>query len=646
MQQVVRPQFKWDSLGRLARRFVADHGRVLAPAAIAGTLMAAVYLSTLMWTITGCSAEYCPDVGEFQMALPVWGTVHYTGNPLYMLLGSPFVSALHAVGVAPSAGASLYSLVWEVIAVALVAGLITRLTRNAVLGVAGAMLFGVFAPIWVYGSVAEVYSLSMVITVAIVGLTFHLSRNWSGRGGWLLAFIGGLGVAHHRLIAVLLPAVGLYLLPAAWRSGRFGRWLAISTLFFLAGFLPYLDLPLRVWQGSTWNYDQVNTWNGFWRIFFATEVAGQQLPLVRLPELTAATLAVVSGLAANMTWPGLVATVAVAGVAIVQPHTRSWAIFLLGGLLSYLAFAVILAHAIYLEKVLMFPLALLVLLGAVGLSQLGQRGQWAAIAVIGIWIVWLVAQNYPFVADLTRNPSGVNYIDEVERLNAPPGAVVMAPWGARYFALAYAQRVDNQMPRWTIVDHRANMAALAAGTDGIYTDQGTLFVYGVDWWAQRLGSPLRITSAGPNLLEIAARPLASPTHPPLLIGDGIGLEGCEVRFTQQAQSLQVVLYWVAQHTTRTDYSTYVYASDHEAIVTLDDLVAQSDSAGAVYGWYPTTHWQAGEVVREDHLLEVPAGRPARFLFAGMYARDAAGHVVQLGRARLLESVNGDCTPQL
>ena len=66
--------------------------RLWAPVLGAGAVAAALYGATLMSVVSGCTSEYCADVGEFQVALATWGTVHYTGYPLYMLLGSPFVA--------------------------------------------------------------------------------------------------------------------------------------------------------------------------------------------------------------------------------------------------------------------------------------------------------------------------------------------------------------------------------------------------------------------------------------------------------------------------------------------------------------------------------------------------------------------------
>lgn len=87
-----------------------SHRRFLLPALGAGLISALLYLSTLMSNIAGCFHQYCNDVGEFQIALATWGTVHHTGYPLYMLLGSPFVSALRWLNVSPAAASSILEL--------------------------------------------------------------------------------------------------------------------------------------------------------------------------------------------------------------------------------------------------------------------------------------------------------------------------------------------------------------------------------------------------------------------------------------------------------------------------------------------------------------------------------------------------------
>jgi hypothetical protein len=603
----------------------------LRPAALAAVAAAALYASTLMTVVSGCSVEYCVDAGEFQVALPLWGTVHATGYPLYMALGSPFVALLRGLGVSPAAGASLFSLAWQVLAVAGLAWTGAALTGSPWLGLGAGLLFAVIEPVWVHAILPEVYSLNMAVTVAILAVAARLAARWSDRSGWLLALLAGAGVAHHRLVAVTLPAVVLYLLPIVWRQARSWRWLAGAAACFVLGFLPYLDLPLRARGAAGWNYGQPDTWDGFWYVFLGREAGGQQLPLTGLAALSAAAAEVGRVLRTTLTLPGLLLAAAASALALWrQPRSApAWLLAAVAG--SYVIFGIVFRRAVLLEAELMAAHLALALLVALGASRLGAPARRWAPVVLLVWAGFLTWRNYPFVAGLARNRSSVEYIDLVSRLEAPPGAVVMAPWSPRYFALAYARLVEGRLAGWQVVDHRADFAALAQAQGSIYTAAETLYAFGPDWWAARLGRPLRLSSAGPGLVRLSAAPLPEPQAEPLPIGDGLALAGWRVAPDVGAGTLHVVLEWVALERPARDYSTFVHAADQPEIQAPEELLAQSDASVPVYGWYPTTHWPLGEVVREDHVLGVPSGRVVTTIFAGMYRRDENGAFVQLGR---------------
>lgn len=614
---------------------VASKRSTLPLAISVGVIAASLYFSTLMLDIGSCEHGYCADVGEFQVALATWGTVHHTGYPLYMLLGSPFVTLLRWLGVPPSAGASAYSLLWETLAVIGLALIVMRLTHPGWLAWGASLLIAVLRPIWIHGSIPEVYSLSMVLSVAILWVTLDLYECWSDHRGWLLAFLGGLGAAHHRLIAILLIPVGLYLLASAWRSKNFWRWLALSVPLFLAGFLPYLDMPLRVWLGSTWNYGRPDTWDGFWFIFWGKEVAGLQKPNFNPAMLAAAIRDVFRLFRSELTLPGLCFGLAGSCAALVARRTRSVSMLLIGMILSYVLFATAFHGAVLIEADLMLPLAALVILSAAGLSLLPNRWTILAGLLLCGWSVLLTILNYPIIYQLTHDPISINYLQQVEKLEAPDEAVVMAPWGARFFALAYAQRVEGRMTQWNIVDHRANFKELAQATTGrIYMAFDTLYVFDADWWTAHLGAPLRITSVGPNLIALTAQPLETAPKHVLLIGDNLALVHWEVSPLNSEGQTDVILYWTAIGTPATDYSTYIHVTDLDEITSPDDLIAQNDSSAPVYGWYPTSRWQPNEVVREDHIVFLSPNRSMRTIFAGMYSRDAHGNFIQLGRIAL------------
>jgi hypothetical protein len=61
-----------------------------------------------------------------------------------------------------------------------------------------------------------------------------------------------------------------------------------------------------------------------------------------------------------------------------------------------------------------------------------------------------------------------------------------------------------------------------------------------------------------------------------------------------------------------------------------DILAQADRAHPVYGWYPTTQWEQGEVVADTYMLSVPAGT----LPAGTLPAESAPVGVRLGMYRV------------
>jgi hypothetical protein len=142
---------------------------------------------------------------------------------------------------------------------------------------------------------------------------------------------------------------------------------------------------------------------------------------------------------------------------------------------------------------------------------------------------------------------------------------------------------------------------------------------------------------GLGLVEIGAQPSLSPSDvPPDIpdeIGDGIRLLAHPIKLANSA--LRVTLYWQASQTPSQNYSVFVHLSDKSEITGPGDIIAQADSENPVYGWYPTTKWGAGEIVREDYRLIMPPGKTPRLLAIGLYTRDAVGAFHNLGVVNVL-----------
>jgi len=93
------------------------------------------------------------------------------------------------------------------------------------------------------------------------------------------------------------------------------------------------------------------------------------------------------------------------------------------------------------------------------------------------------------------------------------------------------------------------------------------------------------------------------------MGGVITLLGDHLQRSSDGKTLYLTLYWEANGAQRQDYSVFVHVSDKSAITGPADIVSQSDSLHPVYGWYPTSRWVAGEVVRDDYAITEDPARP-------------------------------------
>ena len=217
------------------------------------------------------------DSLEFQVVAPTLGIAHPTGYPLYTLLGWLWTRLLPFGGWAGRM--NLLSAAAAAGAVGIVAALGSRLvtTRdgrpNTWAGVAAAVALGLGPVWWSQATVAEVYTLHGLLTVAILTTTAGMDRT-SAHGAFTpafdrrmacLALLFGLGLAHHRMTALLALPVAVYLLwrvPGIWRP-RAAWWLWAACL--AAPLLLYLYIPLRAAAGvRDLNGAYVATWAGFW----------------------------------------------------------------------------------------------------------------------------------------------------------------------------------------------------------------------------------------------------------------------------------------------------------------------------------------------------------------------------------------------
>ncbi len=596
--------------------------RLVIPFALVAALLLIFYLPTLQTIPNGSDHYYMIDVGETQVVLNVWGTLHMTGYPLYTILSSGLVAILRVLGMSPAAAPAVVSLVWGLLALALVYALACRLTGKAWLAALMTLALGFTRTVWIHHVIAEIYTFGLII-LALLLLLALWQPPIRGRLFWL-ALVGGIGVAHHRALAMVAPA----LVFAVWSDFRPTRKLAstliLCALLALVGFLPYAYLPLRALAGASWVYGDPGTWTGFWDQFFGREAARFVGVPSSLDALVANITLVTNVVLTDVTLPGLVGGLIGLAYGVSTPIYRRAALtFLLSGLTAYI-FHVALYTDILSALILPVTLSLafgwlLAMDGIVkvvpSLISFSLPPRWehgipyALPALLALMLaVALVGQNRAFIDGLTEDPTGLETIARAEQ--TPPGATLMLAWGPRHFAVGFARDVLGGLQDLRLVDHNADFRTLVADAP-LVTPEYTFYNQPVSWWEERLGGKVYLSAVAPSLVEIKL----SPEY-----ASGERLDSIEASIDCAPDTLNLYVTWFAPERPTQDRSVFVYLLDANG-----SLLAQADQSAPVYGWRPLTTWEPGEAVRDVYSLpRLPNAATIRF---GLYYQEADGRFV-------------------
>ena len=438
---------------------MSDKLRRLATTWLPGLLVLAVllitYSSTLQRDVNSSDNGYTLDVGEIQVALNLWGTIHYTGYPLFTVLGSILTHALRLVGLSPAAAASGVAMGWSLLALGCTYLLLVRLMKGEhTLAALVVLALGLVETFWVHSVVIEVYSFSYFVVSASLLLALDLAERWSDRRWWALVFLLGVGAQHHRLLLALVPVTLLLVWSTLWE--RRPPWLvfgAKSVVVFLLPFLAYLYLPLRALQGARWVYGQPGTWGGFWAQFTGEEVTPYVLGWPSdLPAWLDNGRFLIEQMRQQV--PAMVVLVGLGGLfwLIGRRESRWRGLAFLAGAGAFLAFVLVFPQGVWAPAVLMPAVFFLILGLASILGSLAKRvkvARWIAWVALCVLAVWLFRTNLPAVTALTGDDRGREVVQMLKPLNHAelPGGepIVVLPWGGDYFAAAYGLHVSHEL---------------------------------------------------------------------------------------------------------------------------------------------------------------------------------------------------------
>ena len=594
-----------------------------------------IYSLTLQRQINGAGHLQMMDVAEMQIVLASWGTLHPSGYPLYTLLGNLFVAFWRWLGVPAAVASSGFSLILGVATLALLYRLMWELTRHVLPAITASVLLGTSRTFWLFSSVAQTYTMNAALIVLLIWFSLRYSREARDRDLILLGLVTGATLVHHRTIVHLLPWLGLLMiLPALWRV-RPWRAMAIGSALIVLPLGLYLYIPLRTAQGAAYQYMQVKTPSDLW--YFVSQKEYQ--PHFRFVALMAEAMERMGNSLAlwlgDMSAIGFVAGIVGLIVGILRTPERR--LFLA---LALSAFSMMIFPLWYVDPDSMFiPLVLVLAIGTGALANQAMARWRAASWVSGTLLVGVVGLlapgNFNFIRSITYNPTSQNLIDAAAAIPVPC-PTILSHWGWDLKAYQYGQIVTGQLACARIVTLDDDLRGMLKDGKSLYVASHFFYQMSQDEFRQRVGT-IHLSSAGPGIVEISKRTQTNPPQElegqPVPMGAEMTLLGYHVK-RDPSGVLDVALFWKAEAKPSGDYSISVKVSDKNEITDPGDIIAQADSQNPVYGWYPTTKWGVGEIVREDYRLDVPPGKTPRLLAVGMYTRDAAGAFHNLGVVNL------------
>ena len=579
-------------------------------------LVGILYFVTRLDTIVSSTDENLIDVGEIQIVLNNWGTLHHTGYPLYTILGAIFVKVLNVVGFSPADSPSLFSLIWALIALGLMYLFVLEVTDFVPSAVIAAILMAVGFTFWINATIPEVYSIYVASIVAALLVARRLSRQWSDKGFVGLALILGLAGSHHRLAVFILPAVFIYLAPALWQQRRRLWWLLpVAGLAGAATFLVYLYLPIRDAQGAEFVFGSPATWDGFWRVFIGpNEVTSVGPPPSDVDNYLYRRIVQLFGvLRTELSLVGI--TLGLFGLVQLVFMRAKRATGLALSITMAISFVVGVAFPIAaVPGNSLLPGVVCLIVGIaqvlVWLSEKRPLYGWIGVAFAILLSLWVAVPTYQKVVSVNHPPDGgrrvLDFVAQIPLSNESLEPVLMIPWGNDYFLAYFARYISEEFSGLTVVDHNADLRAYLAEGRPLYTLDSTFWRFPLPWWDRRLGGHASLATVGPNVVEVSNEPLVAleeiPNQVDTPMGGGISLVGYVIESTGDA-SMNLLLYFQADDPVSTDYSVSVRLTDQPEIDAAEDILAQRDRVHPVLGWYPTSRWLPGEIVRTFYRLE-------------------------------------------
>lgn len=248
------------------------------------------------------------DSLEFQLVAPRLAIAHPTGYPLFSILINLF-TYLPVGDVAYRV--NLASAFFGAVGVALVYSVSRKLIDSRAAAIIASLIIAFGETFWSQAVIAEVYTLHVALSAAMIWLALRWSERLTGAAGGseqtpvdaqtdksrpriafqvsltALSFFFGLMLTHHRMSILLFPALAVYVLTYDRGFLRDPRTILRMAIAFALPLLLYLYIPIRGLVTTSLDGTYQNTPSGFlgWVLGSSYNVFLTQNPLGEQREI-------------------------------------------------------------------------------------------------------------------------------------------------------------------------------------------------------------------------------------------------------------------------------------------------------------------------------------------------------------------------
>lgn len=589
----------------IARPF-ARRGKLWRPSIWAGAAVILISLVLYLLTLDNGLEPWQLGGGDLithQYAQAQLRFANAPGYPLYTVLGWLWFQAgklILSPPFNPTEILSLFSTIWGLSTLAVLYLLLLELTeRNWVVAGLTTLFYAATFFFWYYSVTSEEYSAAVLHTVLMILFAFRWERTREDKYILWLALLTGLALANLVTVLLALPAMLFFILKAEPGIVRRGRLLAGSALVAFLPLLSYGYVYVRgaqhpEWRGEgqwgsamAWFVDFMSIAQGRAELAWSLGGWGPE-PLSHIPR--------------ELTVVGLVA--GLLGIAFLGWRR--------GGLL----YSIILGYApfIYLDRMgnwfqVIMPLYAVVALGmGVAADRAWRRfpGWPRGLLVAGLALLianrlWV---NFPEANQRDQPGDRALELGRAIVADQPPlGATISGTYqehlSLNYLTLVWGERDDLKV---AITDDFLEL--WGSGEENLYlTRDSAGFVL-----AQLSGRP-HLSSRGLRLIAVRQRagqdPAAMDERLEADVGENLRLLGYD--YLSDDGGMHLALYWQATGKMDSDYSVSVRPTKGGELLFEAGELVQQDHAHPVWGYYPTSTWERGEVVRDDYLVRIPPG---------------------------------------